>query len=384
MRIVKLKDVAKITTGKTPRTSDNGNFSGVIPFVKPPDLGSSIPVTTTSEYLSEQGANSISVIPKDSIMVCCIGSLGKVGIAGQDLATNQQINSLTFDPKLVDYKFGYYFSLTLKEKLDQMAHSAVVPIVNKTSFSNLDFVLIPIEEQKLIVRKLDVADALRQKRKQAMALLDNYLKAVFLEMFGDDLENGSDELRKYLRVVGGGAFKSTDFQEIGVPVIKIGTVNKGFFDLHNCSFLPLDFLKDKKNEKYIIFPGDLLISLTGTVGKEDYGNVCFATSEYSQYLLNQRVAKLDFDENMLTKEFLFFFFKAEKIKSQLTSISRGVRQANISNEDILSLKIALPPLAMQRKFSELAKKMTLVHLAMTVQAAQIQRNFDTLMQKAFN
>jgi len=326
----------------------------------------------------------------DVVITASTGSKLVIGKAAQ-LATKWTGSfgafCIVLRPKtnLVDPRFfGYYFQTPdYRKAISHMSSGANINNLKKSYFDKLKIEVPFFEEQKRIVRELDAADALRQKRKQAIALLDDYLKAVFMEMFGGELESGSDELRKYLKVIGGGAFKSTDFQDIGVPVIKIGTVNKGFFDLYNCSFLPSDFLKDKKNGKYIISPGDLLISLTGTVGKEDYGNVCFSTAEYPQYLLNQRVAKLDFDRNILTREFLFFFFQAEQIKSQLTSISRGVRQANISNEDILSLKISLPAIEKQETFSNIVQKVKFLKQPMMIQSVQLDMHFNALMQVAF-
>ncbi|POC15472.1 type I restriction endonuclease subunit R, partial [Vibrio vulnificus] len=64
-----------------------------------------------------------------------------------------------------------------------------MPIVNKTTFSELEIPLPPLEEQKRIAAILDKADAIRQKRKQAIALADEFLRSVFLEMFGDPVSN---------------------------------------------------------------------------------------------------------------------------------------------------------------------------------------------------
>src|SRR5690625_7540380 len=81
--------------------------------------------------------------------------------------------------------------------------------------------------------------------------------------------------------------------------------------------------------------------MTGTVEKDDYSNPCVMTEENYFYLLNQRVVKLNYDEKVFTKSFLYHFFKQDYIKRELTKFSRGIRQANLSNKDIhgLSFKI---------------------------------------------
>ena len=90
-------------------------------------------------------------------MVCCIGSLWKIGIAGVDLCTNQQINSIYFNPELVLFKYWYYFCTTLEGTLKRLANKAVVQIINKSTFSKIQIPLPPLSTQSKIVAKLDEA-----------------------------------------------------------------------------------------------------------------------------------------------------------------------------------------------------------------------------------
>lgn len=86
-------DVAKVITGTTPPTSNKLNYGGDIPFVGPADLEKADPIAHTLNNLSSQGAMQARLIPAESVLVCCIGSIGKVGFSGVPLATNQQINA---------------------------------------------------------------------------------------------------------------------------------------------------------------------------------------------------------------------------------------------------------------------------------------------------
>ena len=92
-------------------------------------------------------------------------------------------------------------------------------------------------------------------------------------MFGDIVSNtknwNRDILDNHLRVVGGYAFKSDKFAEAGIPVLKIGNINSGYFKDTNLMYWEME----EQLKRYEIYPGDLVISLTGTVGKDDYGNV---------------------------------------------------------------------------------------------------------------
>lgn len=389
MKIVKLKDIAKITTGKTPSTKDKGNFSGIIPFVKPPDLGNSTPVTKTTEYLSPQGAKSANILPKNSIMICCIGSLGKVGIAGSDLATNQQINSLTFDPTLVNYKFGYYFALTLVKQLKQMANSAVVPIVNKSAFSNLDFKLIPLDSQNHIVKILDEADALRQKRKQAIALLDDYLKAVFLDMFGDPVKNSKGWETTCINhvikeIVAGWSANGEDRQKLQneYGVLKISSVTYGSFNPQEYKAVNSAEISNKK----LVYPkkGSILFGRANT--RELVGASCIVADDYNDLFLPDKLWEIIIDTSKVNPVFFQKNISNTKWRNELAKKATGTSGSmlNISMDKFRNSQIIVPPMEMQIKFSEIALKIGYIKNKMLIQDEKLEVHFQALLQKAFN
>ena len=89
-RAVPLKRVASLVTGGTPPKSEEAFYKdGTIPWVKPDDLGVLVPVADSKEKLTDEGSRLVSLVPPDTALVCCIGSVGKMGIAGCALATNQ-------------------------------------------------------------------------------------------------------------------------------------------------------------------------------------------------------------------------------------------------------------------------------------------------------
>ena len=206
------------------------------------------------------------------------------------------------------------------------------------------------EEQEQIVATLDGIEHLIALRKEEIASLDELVKSRFIEMFGEPESNPMHwamlPLGDCLTVLGGYAFKSEEFKAYGVPVLRIGNINTGVFTPTNMVY----WAKDALLERYQVLPGDLVISLTGTVGKDDYGNVCILGNAYPMYYLNQRNAKLVLGES-LNKHYLSELLKFTQIKKKLTGISRGVRQANISNRDILNLVVPLPPIELQTQFS---------------------------------
>ena len=213
-----------------------------------------------------------------------------------------------------------------------------------------------VEKQAEIVAILDKVSSVIRKREDELSVLDDLIKARFVEMFGDPTTNlkGWDEiaLSKKLNVIGGYAFRSNQFDEIsGIPILRIGNINAGFFKPINLVY----WKEDDNLQRYAVYPGDLVMSLTGTVGKDDYGNVCILGNDYEMYYLNQRNAKLEIKEG-LDKYYLSNLLKFEQIRKRLTGISRGVRQANISNKDILNLVVPVPPIELQKQFADFVRQ----------------------------
>lgn len=154
--VASLKRLAKIQTGNTPSKDNAALFYDKegTPWIKPDDLGNSFPITCTSEYLSAKGHNIAKVMPPNTIYVCCIGSLGKVGYSLIECSCNQQINALTFNDRLY-WKFGYYLTLVQENRYLLYGNGNVLQIINATNQGYIECVVPPIKEQKGIVLYLD-------------------------------------------------------------------------------------------------------------------------------------------------------------------------------------------------------------------------------------
>ena len=238
------------------------------------------------------------------------------------------------------------------------------------------------EEQSKIVSILDGISSVIEHRQQELQKLDELVKARFVEMFGDPDGNPMNwetaELARHLEIVGGFAFKSEGFADSGIPVLRIGNINSGHFLPVNMVFWP----EDPSLARYKMYPGDLVMSLTGTVGKDDYGNVCVLSDEYPEYYLNQRNAKLAIGAT-LNRHYLSEMLKFSRIKKRLTGISRGVRQANISNRDILALRVPIPPIKLQEQFAAFVEQTDKSKVVIQKALDEAQVLFDSLMQQYF-
>ena len=153
--IAKLKDIANLVTGSTPSKSNSEYYGNEYPFYKPQDLDKSI-VSEASEYLSEMGFQASRNIPKNSIAICCIGTIGKVGFINRAGATNQQINTILPNPSFYP-KFLYYYckAKIFQDIILSLSAAITISIVNKGKMGEILILLPPLEEQKRIVAKIE-------------------------------------------------------------------------------------------------------------------------------------------------------------------------------------------------------------------------------------
>lgn len=384
MKCVKLNQLCEINIGKTPSRSNSEYWGKGHKWLSIADMKSKY-ISETKEEITDLAVSeaNMKIVPKNTVLMSFKLSIGKIGITTEEMYTNEAIASFPIiEKEKIISEYLYYVLKTLR--YDNLSDRAVMgATLNKKKLNQIVIPLPSIIVQKKIVNLLNKAEELIDKRKAQIEALDQLTQSVFLEMFGDPITNPQNwpikKLGDNIEITGGFAFKSTEFVESGVPVIKIGTVNKGYFDLTTLTFVSKVI---DKYEKYLVYPSDLLITLTGTVGKEDYGNVCIVPNDYEFYLLNQRVAKIKPLKNLNVK-YLLYCFKQEKFKRRITKLSRGIRQANISNDDIKNLVIPIPPLEVQRKFETIEEKMQHQKNLINKSLLELEKNYNSLLQRAF-
>ena len=384
---VKLGDVFDLQMGKTPLRENKLYWDkGEYHWISISDMNFSEKyISSTKEKITELAVkkSGIKIIPKNTVIMSFKLSIGKVKIVNEDIYSNEAI--MAFIPKtnnFIDENFLYY---SLKGvRWNEGINKAVKGLtLNKALISQKEIFLPNLAIQKEIASNLDsIADFLDLRRKQ-LNYLEELSKSLFTTMFGDIKTNNKNweivKLEKYINIIGGYAFKNIDFKSSGIPLIRIGNINSGQFKSTNLVFIE----ENKKFEKFKVFPNDILISLTGTVGKDDYGNACILGDSYSEYYLNQRNAKIEIIDK-INKNFFLEIMKIKEVKKKLTGISRGIRQANISNKDIYNLSIPLPAIELQNKFAERVEKIEKLKFEIEKSIEIAQNLYDSLISKYFD
>ena len=384
-----LGDCGEVVTGSTPPKANSDFWGGEIPFVTPAQLGFQPPITTADEYVTSEGADRGRLLPEGAVLVCCIGSLGKTGTAGVPLISNQQINAIIFDPIQVDARYGYHAACSLTPLLKQFAPSTTVKIVKKSAFAEFQIPLPPLDEQKRIAGILDAADALRAKRREALAQLDTLIQSTFLDMFGDPVVNPMGwhvgRLEDYFSETRAGtccgpfgsALKKHEYVEDGIPVWGIDNVKPNQFIQERSLFItPAKFAQLRR---YSVEPGDILISRAGTVGR-----MCVAVPTVEQSIIGSNLIRLALNPGgMLPVYFTCLYtFCGERLPG-LKASGDDKSYSFLNTTRLKSLVVPLPPLDLQHRFAAIVESVEQQKASQRTHLAELDTLFASLQSRAF-
>lgn len=216
-----------------------------------------------------------------------------------------------------------------------------------------------LDEQSEIAHYLDAKsekiNRFIEKKERLIVVLKEQKQAIINELLEDKDETWQTRKLKYFcRMQNGFAFDATSFRESGVQIIKIGNLYKNQLDLgRDATYVNTDLYDTLVD--FRIAQGDILISLTGTLGKKDYGYAVLVDSD-CMLLLNQRVAKLTPDTRVVNIAFFIYSIWGKFFLDQIYSKPAGTKQANLSNDMILNSTIFLPTLEEQIKIAAIIQE----------------------------
>ncbi|MHA3460637.1 restriction endonuclease subunit S [Yersinia enterocolitica] len=391
-RYLKIEDFCSTGSGGTPSRSKPEYYEGGdIPWIKSGDLKDS-KIYDANEYITAAGLknSSAKIVEKDSILIAMYGAtVGRLAILGINAATNQAICNIRPDTTIADMKYLYYF---LKSKFSYFVENAVggaQPNISQGLIKSLEVPLPSLSEQKRIAGILDKADGIRQKREQAIKLAGDFLRATFLEMFGDPVENPKrwkkNKIKKGVLDIISGWSATGDNQpckcdEFGV--LKISSVTSGIFKPEENKVV------DRENipvSKKLIMPkkGDLLFSRANT--RELVAAICMVNQDYDNIFLPDKLWSIKLNYELLLPEFFIFLIQNEKVRELLTKQATGTSGSmlNISKGKFEETEIIYPDLDVQQKFCTLFNKTMLCKNKIIKSNKLAEESFNSLSKKAF-
>lgn len=394
--LVKLGEVAKLINGDRGKNyPSKGSFvEKGIPFINAGCLSNEHTLIDEElNFITEEKFGSLrsGKIEKGDILFCLRGSLGKFALVDTNMkgAIASSLVIIRANEKVyIDYLKHYLGSFLCQREIQAYENGAAQPNLSATDLKSFQIPLPPLDEQKRIAAILDKADAIRQKRKQAIDLADEFLRSVFLDMFGDPVTNPKGwEVRTLGDLAANkgdmvdGPFGSSvntkvDYVENGeIPVIRTKNVSdKGTFKSDD-----LKFMTREKYETVIrsqVLPGDIVLTKVGTIG-----NVCIFPSDYPEAVLSTTGScRIRLSSDMVTKTYIFFFLQLYK-KKMLEIASAGV-QPFLNMKHIKGFEVPIPTIESMERFESIVSKAK--ELTYNQNLSKPDTLFEGLSQKAFS
>ena len=227
-----ISDFGMVITGNTPPTKDVDNYKdGIKLWASPIDLGKSKWIYDTQTKLSVTGFEKTRKLPQGAILVTCIGStIGKMGMATCEIATNQQINSIITNSDN-DKDFVYYAIESKFPKYLTSVAIQAVPIISKSSFERLPNIRTTLTEQKKIGRFLSLIDKRIETQNKIIEDLKKLKSAIRKKMFSllKDEYTESFEINQLLDYEQPTAYiVANDEYSTDTSLTPVLTANKGF------------------------------------------------------------------------------------------------------------------------------------------------------------
>ena len=191
--VTTIGEVCEVVSGATPKTSNPKFWDGSIPWVTPKDLSQlgQKHLSDTPRFITESGLKSCSarMLPAQSVLLSSRAPIGIVAINTRPVCTNQGFKSLVPRFDLISPDFLFWWLKTHEKHIQSKGRGATFKEVSKKIVEELQIALPPLDEQRRIAEVLDKADALRAKRRAALAQLDTLTQSIFLDMFGNPATN---------------------------------------------------------------------------------------------------------------------------------------------------------------------------------------------------
>ena len=367
----KLSELGFIGRGKSkhrPR-NDSKLYGGKYPFIQTSDVKhANFYINSYSQTYNEDGLMQSKLWGKDTLCITIAANIAETALLSFPACFPDSIVGFIADSQKSNVKFIKYALDYTKQKFQVSAKGTAQDNLSLEKIETLKINVPNVKIQSHIASIISSYDDLIENNGKRIKSLEEMAQLLYTEWFvkfkfpGHKKVKMVDSGTEYSMipegwevgiisniayVISGFPFKGSTYQDSGkYKIVTIKNVHDGKFILNFNSFV--DELPLKLPEDCMLSRGDILLSLTGNVGR-----ICVVYGE--NHLLNQRVAKLSPVEKN-TREFIYLLFRQKRFQQKLESISNGVAQQNLSPIQVKDIKILIPSPEIIDKFSQIVKK----------------------------
>ncbi len=386
---VSLGEVTEIISGTTPSTSEPKYWDGTIPWVTPAELSEkNTIVDRTARMVTKEAVakTNLRLMPAGTVLLSSRAPIGKVAITAIEMCCNQGFKNFVCSEEL-NNKYLYHYLKSKVAYLQSLGRGATFKEINKATVERIQIPLPPLDVQKKIAAVLDRADRLRQKRKEAIARLDDLVQSVFLDMFGDPVDNPKGwEMSRFgelLFSISSGKSPICEDRpaysnEWGV--LKLSAVTSGKYLQQENKGLQMVTTDGNVEVKQ----GDVLFTRKNTHSL--VAACAYVYETIPRRLLPDTIFRFEIkDKEALYPLYLTGLLSEPKFRGHVQALASGSAGSmpNISKAKLLEFNIPVPEPSLQKKYEGIAMQVYKVKLKLDEELSELNNLFNSLLQRAF-
>ena len=388
---VKLADVAEQCLGKM--LDAKKNKGRLMPYLRNPNVRwFDVDTSDLQSMPFEDHEHERYGLKAGDIVICEGGEAGRAAIWDgrlPDLKFQKAIHRVRPGPRLHNRFFVHRLMADHQNgRLGDYLTGATIKHFTGQDLARYEFPLPPLAEQRRIAEVLDRAEALRAKRRAALAQLDSLTQSLFLDLFGDDGTNSKKwpvrAVADYVREFQGGKSIESESGENVITrnrVLKVSAVTGMKFLAHESKPVPDSYEPPKE---HFAKAGDLLFSRANTT--ELVGAVAYVESTPPNVLLPDKLWRFVWrDPATIEPLFVWALFQTPTLRREIGRRATGTSGSmkNISQEKLFGIRTILPPISLQREFARRVTAVEALKTAQRASLAELDALFATLQHRAF-
>lgn len=372
--------------------SKDQDVEGDVRLIQLADVGDGYYVNKSNRFLTSAAAKRLKCTflePGDVLIARMPEPLGRACIFPGDMklaVTVVDVCIIRVDPKRM-YAPWLVHCINSSINRNQIAGYITGTTRQRISRGNLgkiEITLPPLLEQRRIAAILDLADALRAKRREALAQLDSLTQSIFIEMFGDPVSNPkawpTAALGAHVSKLGSGSTPTggdAAYKESGISLVRSLNVHDGDFTYKNLAFI--DESQAAKLSNVVVAQGDVLLNITGA----SVARVCSVPSDVLPARVNQHVMIVR-PKPTLNRLWLERLLLNSQMKTRLLQIGgAGATREAITKAQAEELVIPIPPISVQDEFAKRLSTVQKMKKSHKLSLAELDTLFASLQHRAF-
>lgn len=381
MKKYKLGDICEIVSGSTPKTNIAEFWDGDVKWITPAELDENTYIITDSVRKITNLAmqkTGLTAFPAGTVILSSRAPIGKVAIAGCKMCCNQGFKNFICS-EIVNNKYLYWFLKHNTAYLNSLGRGATFKEISKSIVSSIEINLPSLEEQQRVVDNIEKISTIITLRKKEISILDDLIKARFVELFGDLRTNTKEwkiqAFSELTDLITDGEHATPRRTTNGIYLLSARNILNHAIQLDDVDYIDQEEY-DRIAKRVVPQAGDVLISCSGTVGR------CCTVPVGLKFQMVRSAALLRFKPEINPK-FAEYMITSEYLQEQINRLKTASSQANLFQGKIAKLKGFAPPMELQQEFNAFVA--VIDKSKATVQKAldETQLLFDSLMQQYF-